>query len=170
MNSINLNQNSHIRFKSTEQALPQAIQDNNVVQSITGNAQIPDLYRLNIETKDTRPFKEKFKKYDPVGLISPYVENPLLGGLTAFTIIKGVDAYANACGGDYEKSILGKATKFGDDIAMSNFWKDGAPKKFLDGAKKAVTKCKELFNRSDLLKAMKETPAICPVGTLDSEG
>ena len=155
MNNINLNQNNYIRFKSSEQALPQAIQNNNVVQNITGNVQIPDLYRLNIETKDNRPFKEKFKKYDPVGLISPFVENPLLGGLTAFTIIKGVDAYANACGGEYEKSILGKATKFGDDIATSE-----SGKKFLGGIQKAINKCKEIFNRSDLLKAMKETPAI----------
>ena len=62
MNSINLNQNANIRFKSYDQALPQANQDNNVMQNITSGVQIPDLYRFNIETKDTRPFKEKFKK------------------------------------------------------------------------------------------------------------
>ena len=136
MNNINLNQNTYIRFKSSDQAIPQANQANAVVQNIAGNVQIPDLYRLNIETKDTRPFKEKFKKYDPIGLISPYIESPIMGGLTALAIIKGVDAYANACGGDYEKSILGKATKFGDDIATSDFWKKETPKKMLDGAKR----------------------------------
>lgn len=160
MNKINFNENNnYTRFKSVPQEQSQVVQSTSVAQNIQ-ETQLPALYELNINNNKPQSFKEKIKKADPMGMISPVIEMPVAGALTALALIKGVDAYSNACGGEYEKSILGKATRFGDRIAQSDFWKKETPKKCLNATLEFWEKLKGWFNKSDLLRAMKETPAI----------
>ena len=59
-----------------------------------------------------------------MGFVTPWVEHPILMTGTAGALIYGIDRFSEACGGDYEKSVLAKAAKFGDNIENSAFFKN----------------------------------------------
>lgn len=157
MNNINLN-HSNIRFKSVPQQELQQEQVAPVAQN-ERYVEIPQIYE-NISSQKPTAFTEKVKKVDAMGMVYPFIEHPLLGAATAFTLIKGVDAYSNACGGEYEKSILGRATALGDRIATSNFWDKKVPKKVLNWTTTGYSKFKNVLNKNSWYRAMKYTPAI----------
>lgn len=155
MDKVNLISNNYVKFKSAPNEQYQAEQTVQPEQDV----QLPLIYE-NLSSQENLTLKEKIKKADMMGMVYPFVEHPIIGGVTAFTLIKGVDAYTNACGGEYEKSILGKATNFGDKIAQSTFWEKKVPKAFLNGSTKTINGLKNLLNKSAIYRAMKETPAV----------
>ena len=54
-----------------------------------------------------------------MGVITPFIEYPLLVLPTWFALNFGADAYSKACGGKYETSLVGKAARLGDRIQES---------------------------------------------------
>ena len=121
--------------------------------------QIPDIYYNSNPGKEQKGFVEKLKEVDMMGMIYPWFENPLLMGGTCLALSKGIDKYTEACGGEYEKSILGKATKLGDNIENSKFIKSSPVQKVLGWIKSGAKRVENLCKKSDLITAMRTTPA-----------
>ena len=129
------------------------ISEENILPSI----ELPDIYQnTTYEKPDT--FVDKVKKVDMMGMIYPWFENPLLMGATSYALIKGVDKFTEACGGEYEKSLLGKVTRFGDNIENALF-KNKFMQKTGAGVKNVFGKINNLLNKSSLIRAMRTTPA-----------
>ena len=129
-----------------------------VQQEQTQLVQIPDIYYM---PKDDGPknLKEIVKQVDMMGMISPWFENPLLMGGTAVGLSMGIDKFANSFGGEYEKSILGKATALGDRIENSEFIKKPGSQKILKKVNSGINRINNLLNKSALIRAMRNTPA-----------
>ena len=158
MNNINFNlNNNNLRFKAMPYEQAQVELSQQGVDTVQ-NVELPLIYQNSGLEPELTPL-EKLKKVDVMGMVYPFIEHPILGTVVGLGLIKGVDAYAKACGGEYEKSILGKATSLGDKIAESKFWARKIPKAVLNGTEKGINGIKSLFSKSSVITAMKDTPA-----------
>ena len=99
-------------------------------------------------------------KNDPTGMIGNWFTNPLLMLATCFGLSKGVDAYNNACVGEYEKTLLGKATRMGDRLEESAFAQSKPVQTVVGGVKKGWQKTSDFLNKSDLIRSIRETPSL----------
>ena len=120
---------------------------------------LPDLYYMPEHYKKPKTFIDKLKKVDLMGLIHPWFEHPLLMICTAAGISMGVDAFDKSCNKEYEKSIVGKAAKFGDKIHESKFVQSKGGQKFFGGIKSGWGKFKAFLMKSDVIRSMVETPS-----------
>lgn len=127
-------------------------------QNEPGN-NLPDLYYMPENYKKPKTFVDKLKKVDVMGLISSWFEHPLLMLGTAMGISMGVDAFDKSCNKEYEKSVVGRAAKFGDKIHESKFIRKEGTQKFLGGIKTGWGKFKNLLMKSNVVRAMVETPS-----------
>ena len=127
MNQISSNTNNNYRlkqaqmsFKANEQLpIEQPVQSEKTID--LSQVQIPDLYYTPEDSFQQQGFKETLKKADVMGLIYPWVAHPFMMLGTCAGLAYGVDKFSKACSGDYEKSLLGKAAKFGDSVENSKF-------------------------------------------------
>ena len=119
--------------------------------------ELPAIYQ-DITQEKPETLVEKVKKVDMVGMFYPWIENPLLMGGTSYALIKGVDKFTEACGGEYEKSLLGKITRFGDNLE-NNLFKNKTIRKAGAGIKNGWRKFDSFLKRSSLLNALRFTPA-----------
>ena len=151
-------------FRATEALqIPNYNQPNSdsFVQSQPDYSQVelPAIYQNTSQIEAPKTFVEKLKKVDLFGGVYPWFENPLLMGGTCFALAKGLDKYTEKCGGEYEKSILGKATKFGDNLENSKFVQSKPVQSVLGWIKTGANKVNKLLNRSSLITAIRTTPA-----------
>ena len=120
--------------------------------------QLPNMYYIPENYQRPATFKENVKKWDVMGLVYQWLEHPLLMLGTCFGISLGVDAFDRSCNKEYEKSILGRAAKFGDKIERSKILQNDNSQKILGGIKNGCKKIKDFAFKSSVIKSMFETP------------
>lgn len=156
MNSINSNFiNKYPAFKAETQQQEEV--------------QLPDLYYVPDDRFEQKSFKETVKEADMMGMIYPWIAHPFLMIGTCAGLAYGVDKFSKACGGDYEKSLLGKAAKLGDNIQNSSIAQSDAVKKFFNLGTTGRKKFNELTKNSDVINAVRNTPSMPEWGFVKDE-
>lgn len=156
MNNVSINSNKILNFKSTQ-------------EQMLGNAQVPiEQYQQPVELPkiynipqdwQQKSVKEKIKKLDVMDLVSPWLEHPLLTLGTCLGLSIGVDKFAEACGGSYSTSLVGRAANLGDKIENSKFIQSKPSQTFFGWIKRGKDKIIKLSEKSDLLRAVRKTPS-----------
>lgn len=165
MNQVNLNFRKNVNFKSyQEQQLQQDIQYQDLQE-----VQIPDMYYNPNGQHKNKNFKETIKDVDMMGLTTPWIEHPILMTGTCAGLAYGVDKFSKACSGDYEKSLVGKVAKFGDDIAESKVAKSKPVQSLLNWGKTGVSKFNNLTKNIDLINAIRYNPSRPELGLVKDE-
>ena len=121
--------------------------------------ELPDIY-YSPNTGKKKTIKDAVKKADVMDLIYPWFEHPLLMLATCFGISKGVDAFSKSCNKEYEKSILGKAAKFGDKIENSKIVQSNPVQTGLKWTKTGWDKIKNFAMKNSIIRSMVETPSM----------
>ena len=117
MKQIGFNFNKNLNFKSTQDMQMQQNPQMQVEQTLP-EVPLPQIY--NVPTTSEPPaLVEEIKKYDMMGLVYPWIEHPIAMIGTCGAMAYGVEKFSQACGGEYEKSLVGKATRLGDRIENS---------------------------------------------------
>ena len=126
----------------------------------TQEVTLQDLYYMPDNFEKKKGFKDVIKKFDLFRIVTPWFEHPLMTLGAYVGIGLGVDAFDKSCNKEYEKSIVGKAAKLGDNIHDSKFMKSG----FGKGLKKVKGACSNAFNKlvekSAILRSMIQTPSV----------
>ena len=146
-------------FKAEELALPAnyPYQPEMPTQDLS-NIQLPEIYQIPKGQYEEKSFKDTVKKVDMFDAVSPWLEHPILTAGTAAGTLWGIDQFTRAWSGEYEKSLLGRATKLGDDITNAKIFKKEPVKKVLDGVGKVWSKITGKIGENSMVKAMRETP------------
>lgn len=129
-------------------------------QVVAQQVKIPNYY-YTPDSFEPKGFKEALKEnplYD-MGL-KQIIESPLSVLATWLGLSIGIDAYAEACGGDYEKSLVKKAANLGDRIQNSKFIQSKPMKTVLGGISSAGKYSAKTAQKSAILRAMKNTPSM----------
>ena len=121
--------------------------------------QIPDIYYTPQDSFEQQSFTEKVKKWDMMGLVTQWIEHPFLMLGTCAGLGWGVDKFSKACGGEYEKSLLGKSARLGDNIQQSKVVQSKPFQTVLGWGKSAKNKVAHIFRNSDVINAIKTTPS-----------
>lgn len=125
----------------------------------TPESQLPSMYYDPNYNKEPMTFKDTLKKVDAFGAIYPWLEHPLLMAGTTVGTFWGFNKFTTAWGGEvYEKSLLGKVTKFGDNIANSKVFQNETSKNVLGGIQKGFNWVGKQLNKVQIFRAMKDTP------------
>ncbi len=111
---------------------------------------VPDNKQSAQEALDNNPIYQM--------TVKPFKEYPLTVLGTWLGISALLDGYSKACSGEYEKSLVGKAAKLGDNIQESRFIQNKPVQKVLSGFKKVGNLGEKAVNNSAILRAMKNTP------------
>lgn len=124
----------------------------------TTTAPLPDLYNIPMDSYEKQGLKENLKKSDPSGLFEIVFNHPLafFGSWLAFGY--GMNKYADACGGNYETSLLNKAATFGDKIYNQKIWHSPTMNNIKETTNKGFGKIKKLLEKSDIFRAFKNSP------------
>lgn len=157
MNQVGLNSNRILNFKSAQAMQMQQQYSQMQPEQQLPNVQIPAMYR-NPDSNSGGGFLETLKKVDVMGLIYPWFEHPLMMLGTCFGLSLGVDKFSKSCGGEYDKSLVGKAAKLGDKVEESKFVQSKPFQSVLSGIKKAAGKVGNIFKNSDIVNAWLKTP------------
>ena len=144
----NINQYNNMQYRQ-QQANPQQ-------QPV----KIPSYYYVPENSLMHKSFKETLKDADAMGMITPYIEHPILTLATWLGIGVGIDAYAKACGGKYENSLVKKAVNLGDSIENSKLVQSKPVQTVLDGFKAVKKKGGKVVQNSAILRAMRDTPSM----------
>lgn len=123
------------------------------------DVQIPDIYYTPQDSFEQQSFTEKVKKWDMMGLVTQWIEHPFLMLGTCAGLGWGVDKFSKACGGEYEKSLLGKSARLGDNIQQSKVVQSKPFQTVLGWGKSAKNKVAHIFRNSDVINAIKTTPS-----------
>ena len=121
---------------------------------------IPSYYVVS-DNANAQSFSEILKSspvYDLV--LKPIVEHPIATALSWIGISVGIDAYAQACRGDYDKSVVKRAANLGDNIEQSKFVQSKPVQAVLDVFRGAKKQGGKLVEHSAILRAMKDTPTM----------
>ncbi|MBE7711387.1 MAG: hypothetical protein E7Z92_04525 [Cyanobacteria bacterium SIG31] len=154
MNNIGANINNNDWLKQKQPSFKNIPATQISAENIVPEVQIPDIYTNSMPTEAPKTLVEKVKQVDMFGAVYPWLETPLLMGGTCLALSKGLDAYTHACGGEYEKSVLGKITKFGDNIQNSKFVQSTPVQKVLGWFDSGITNTKKLLNKSSLYRSV----------------
>lgn len=170
MYSINPNLNNKYNLmKNQPNFKADTVADSNQQGQTEQNIQIPDIYNVPNDTFEHKSFKETVKEADMMGMVYPWLAHPFLMVGTCAGLAYGVDKFSQACGGDYEKSLLGKASKLGDKIANSDLAQSNAAQT----VNKYINKGKQAFNnltkKSDVINAIRTTPSSPEWGIVKDE-
>ena len=144
----NINQYNNMQYRQ-QQANPQQ-------QPV----KIPSYYYVPENSLMHKSFKETLKDADAMGMITPYIEHPILTLATWLGIGAGIDAYSRACGGKYEDSLVKKAANLGDSIENSKLVQSKPVQTVLDGFKAVKKKGGKVVQNSAILRAMRDTPSM----------
>ncbi len=118
------------------------------------DVQLPDIYYMPNDTYKPKSFKESVKQADPMGMISPMVEHPILTLLLTGGLFKGFDVLGEHFGGEYSKSLVGKAANFGDKLQGK------IPAKILNPLRTAKNKTSKFLHTNSVTSAILDKPAI----------
>lgn len=157
MNQIFLKNPNSVAFRNvpTQQVSAEHTVQNNTLPEV----EIPDLYYTPDPRKKEKSFKEKVKQWDMFNVVYPWLTHPLLMLGACGAMSYGVDKFAEACGGEYNKSIVGRAANLGDNITNSEFVKSKPIQTVLGWGKSAKNGIAKIFKNSDLIHAIKDTPS-----------
>lgn len=142
---------------------PANINNYNNMQTANQKAQpvrIPNYYYVP-DDFERKTFKESIKE-NPIyemGL-KQIVEHPLLVIPTWLALNFGFDAYAHACGGEYEKSLVKKAANLGDRIEGSKLIQNKPVQAVIKGLGSAKNAGGKVVQNSAILRAMRDTPSM----------
>ena len=140
-------------------ALNPALLQNNAGSPAAQEVQLPDIYYSPNNFKKSQSFTEKLKKADLLDIITPWFEHPLMMLGTCFGISYSVDAFSKSCNKEYDKSILNRAAKFGDKIENSEVVQSKPIQTTLKWIRNGGSKVKKFAMKSDVIRAMVETPS-----------
>lgn len=157
MTQIGLNSNRILNFKSTQANQAQQYQQMTLEQN-QPEITLPKIYQIS-SPKENEGFKETIKKWDMMGLVYPWLEHPLLMLGTCFGLGWGVDKFSKACGGEYEKSLVGKTAKLGDNIQESKLVQSKPFQTVWGWGETAKNKICKTFKNSDVFNAILKTPS-----------
>ena len=131
-----------------------------VNRAMPAQVRIPEYYVQD----DKHGFKEAIEEspmYTPVKtFFGPLIDHPVASILTWFGCGFLLDKYTSACGGEYNKSLLNKVVKFGDNIENSKFVQSKPVQKVLGFFKSNAKKGGKLANKNSVIKAIRETPTM----------
>lgn len=144
-----------MNYNYSEPQIPEVKPD--VYESEAPVVELPDIYYTpNNGNKTT--FKEVLKKADMFNIIVPWLEHPLLMLGSACGLAWGVDKFTSACGGEYEKSIVGRAARLGDKIEESVVIQNKPVQAVGRGIKSGFGGIKKFLSKGQLFRAMAQTP------------
>lgn len=144
-----------VAYPENYQVNPQDIY--NMAYDKKGQPVLPSFYE-NADKKEPKSIMETLKN-EPTKMISTWFTNPLLMLGTCAGLSYGVDAFNKGCSGEYEKTILGKATRFGDKLEKSKFAQSKPVQTTVKGIKNGWDKTWKFLNKSDLIRSMFKTPS-----------
>lgn len=121
---------------------------------------IPSYYYVPEDSLMHKSFKETVKDADAMGVITPFIEHPLLTIGTWLGLGFGIDAYSKACGGKYENSLVKKAANLGDSIENSKLVQSKPIQTVLDGFRSIKKAGGKIVQNSAILRAMRDTPSM----------
>lgn len=121
---------------------------------------IPDYYYVPADSFEHKGFVETIKEADPMGVISPFIEHPLLILPTWLAMGFALDKYSEACSGQYEKSLVAKAARFGDKIQESRLIQNKPVQAVITGLGSAKKTGHKIVENSGILRAMRDTPSM----------
>ncbi len=125
----------------------------------TRGTELPSMYYMPENYKKPKTFKENLKKWDILGIVYQWLEHPLLMLGTCTGISLGIDAFEKSCNKEYDKSIIGKAGKFGDKIENSRIIQNNGSQKVLKGINKGWNAVKNFALKNSVIYAMFKTPS-----------
>lgn len=158
MNQIGFNLNKVSNFRSVQEMQMQSIPQMQLEQQPLQEIPLPQIYDVS-EPYDEPSLVEKIKKFDMFGIVYPWLLYPFTLLATCTSMAWGLDKFSEACGGEYEKSLVGKAAKLGDNLENSKFVKSKPFQTIWGAGEKAIGKVKHFFRNSDLLNAIFKTPS-----------
>lgn len=170
MNQYDLNSNKFMNFKSSQAQQMQQNQQQQMppVRQPLPAIKIPAIYQ-NATVKNKASFKESLKKWDMMNLIYPWLEHPILMSGTCFGLAWGVDKFSKSCGGEYEKSLVGKTANLGDRIQNSKFVQSKPFQSAWNWGRNMTNKVSNFFCKSDAINAIKTTPSEAEWGLVKDE-
>ena len=149
-NNAYRNVNPSITFKNTAAyQYPEAMQE----------VQIPEMYANADNYRKPENLKDTIKKVDVMGMVTNWMENPLLSLGITFGVFKGFDVLSNSFGGEYEKSTLGKAAAFGDRIQNSKLIQSKECQGIIKPIKNFWGRTKTYLHKNSITSAMLDNPA-----------
>lgn len=155
MSQINSNNTNNYELNAKQYGL----KPNFHAQPQPAPVQIPDMYYIPEEQNQPKGFKETIKSADLMGIISPWVEHPVLMGGTCVGLAYGVDKFSKACGGEYQTSLVGKAANLGDKIQESRFIQSDGFQKIYKGLKNGKDGLKNFLFKNSVIRAIFTTPS-----------
>ena len=163
MTQVNQNINQNL-YNQQLYAQQQASQKQSVQRPIQNPVQqpvkIPSYYYVPENSLNRKNFVETIKQYDMMGVVSPFVEHPLMVLASWLGLSVGIDAYSKACGGKYENSLVKKAANLGDSIENSSIVQSKPVQSVLSKISSAKNKFVNTAKKSAILRAMKNTPSM----------
>lgn len=145
-------------YYPAEQYSDMAYDDYQLTHDKNGQPILPAIYD-NADRKEPKGILETLKN-EPTKMIGTWFTNPLLMLGTCAGLSYGVDAFNNACSGEYEKTLLGKATRFGDKIEQSKLAQSKPVQSTVKAIKKGWKKTWDFLNKSELIRSMTKTPSL----------
>ena len=159
MSSVSKFSNHITNFKAAQEMQMQPQAQHPQKEQQYQNVQLPQIYNIQERVPAKNKALETLKKWDLFGMIHPWFEHPLIMLGSSAGLVWGVDKFSKACGGEYEKSLLGKATKFGDSLEKSKFVQSKPMQAIIGACKKGKEQVCKLFKNSDLFNAIRKTPS-----------
>ncbi len=163
MTQINPNINQYNNYQANASQMSEKQRLAKPIQASIGQLQqpvkIPNFYYVP-DNYEHKSFKETVKEVDMMGVITPFIEYPLLVLPTWFALNFGADAYSKACGGKYETSLVGKAARLGDRIQESKLIQSKPAQSVIKGLGSVKNAGAKAVQNSALLRAMRDTPTM----------
>ena len=158
----NINQyNNNLRLQQQQAMQQQAVSQPSVQQPVPQQpVNIPSYYSVSDDGTAPKNIKEFVKQADPMGILSPFFEHPLLVLTAWLGMGLGIDAYSKACGGEYEKSLVKKAANLGDAIQESKLIQNKPMQAVIGGLKSVKKAAAKGVQHSGILRAMRDTPSM----------
>lgn len=159
MNHLSLKSNQGVVFKTAQAYQMPTAQTSPENKNPLPDVKLPDLYYTPKNKREKKSFKERIKQWDMLNVIYPWLAHPflMLGACGVMSV--GVDKFSEACGGEYNKSIVGRAANLGDNITNSKFVKSEPMQTIIGWFDSAKNKIAKTFKNSDLVNAIKDTPS-----------
>lgn len=129
----------------------------NAIQSqVAPQVQLPAMYDVN-DSPEAPSIKEAMTDGPMSMMLGPFIEHPIATLGTWLGLGVAMDKFSNACSGEYEKSLIGKATRLGDRIENSKFFQSKPMKSIGGFIRKYTKKGNEILHKSDLAQAAMHT-------------
>ena len=154
MTQINQNYDNNYAVQGQRRALhPQMMQQVKV--------NIPEYYMPQNKPVSIKEALEEspFYSMGVKAFFGPLIDHPFASLATWLGCGYLLDKYSDACGGEYDKSLVKKVANFGDKIENSKFVQNKPMQTVLGWLGKGKTQGGKLTDKVELFRAMKETPS-----------